>query len=148
MPVAKADHPETIQEQIFYSIKKIDLLHQSLDIPMDFNPADTSSLKFKFDVQMEAAEAASTVSIIVMYEFYNKEDNLLALRVENVFGINNVSTVMESGRVKLTDFSIFLIQLSIDHLRGIQSYIIKGTALANFYVPVFSNEEITNKVFA
>ncbi len=148
MPVARADHPETVQKQILYSIKKIDLLHQSLDIPIDFNPSDTSGLKFRFDVQIEGSEETSTVSIIVIYEFYNNEDTLLALRVENVFGINNIGTVIENGRIKLADFSIFLIQLSIDHLRGIQSYIIKGTALANFYVPVFSNEEITNKVFA
>ena len=148
MPVVNANQSENIQKQIVYSIKKIDLFHQSLDIPQDFSPSNTSDLKFKFDVRIEASVELSTVSITVTYEFYKKESNLLALGVENVFGVNDVDSLIKNGTVNLTDFSLFLVQLSINHLRGIQSYIIKGTPLANLYVPVFTNEEIINKVFS
>jgi hypothetical protein len=132
------------RQLVNYSVSKISLLHSDLNFPDHFQISPTDNLNYNFEVNFSIDKSNSILKIVINYEFLVNEIKVLDLKVQNNYNVRQLGLIFSGA--EFDPFIIFLIELSVDHTRGIQSTLIKGTPIDNFYIPVIQRDKIRAKL--
>src|SRR4051812_35356514 len=126
--------PEKNKPLLKYSIVQINLSKKNLDTS---GHLEYESLKkeFLFEADVNLLHDKSIIQILATYKFFADTKLVLDMEVENDFRIENFSDAVQDKKVADQEFLIFLIELSIGHLRGVQATVIKGTPISKYYIP-------------
>ncbi|HWB26664.1 MAG TPA: hypothetical protein VG738_14365 [Chitinophagaceae bacterium] len=130
---------------ITFSIARIDLTNSVKKIPSTLNSQEFKDFRFEVETDFKLFPTTQIIQIIISYDFYLLGDLLLSMQVENDFKISNFADVVINNDIPDKEFLIFLVGISLNHSRGIQSVITKDTPISNFYIPPISRDKILNK---
>jgi hypothetical protein len=120
-----------------FIVRNIHIKEQFINIPDGFNLSTNPILSFMLDVGVGGIIASSQLQILITYEFRHEEHLLLKLVVENDYQVKNIQSFFdENGAAIKSDLTDHLVEISIHHTRGVQSTIIKNTALEKLYIPI------------
>lgn len=133
-------------DPVKFRISKISLVKQFVDHPTHLNYDETGNYGYLFEVDINLLEDKSIVQVIISYKFYFKEHELLNMKVENDFNIENFNKVVINEEIVDKIFLVFLVNISINHTRGIQSIITKETPYRNYYIPPLTRDRILAKI--
>lgn len=131
---------------ITFNVTKILLLNHFLNQENEFKNENRKNLKFAFESSVNIIADESVIQVITDYTLVYQNTDLFRMQVENDFKIDNFNDAVTDGKIANQQFFIFIIGISITHSRGIQSTLIKGTALDHLYIPPISKETILSKL--
>lgn len=143
---AKSKKASPTKVKISYNVVRINTIKGDVHCPQGLEYADLSKYSYMFMSDVNLISDKSIIQIITNYQFFLEEKKLLDIQVENDFKVGNYKDVVTNGTVNNNEFLIFLIDISINHTRGIQSALIKDSPIANLYIPMLTKEKIQDRI--
>jgi len=129
---------------ITYFISRIELIHHNLDCPPELNYAN-AKYGYKFSADINIIKDESIVQVIINYEFSLDSHVLLYMEVSNDYKVNNLLDILVDDKISNANFTYYLIILSLNHARGIQSTIIKDSPISTLYMPHIGKDKVFSK---
>ncbi|RAI98744.1 hypothetical protein LX64_04729 [Chitinophaga skermanii] len=131
-----------MQENINFKILDIHLNNHLINVPEDFQ-ISKERLKFSFGNEISINSSESTLTTNITYKFFQGDLELFMMQVRNKFAVKELSLLFSDGKIIDYDILNYLVSLSVDHARGIQSTLTKGYPIERLYIPAIPDELIT-----
>jgi len=123
------------KKYINYSLEAIDLISNSINVPQNFDASDEHGLTFGLELKSTIKIDEELLIIEINYEFLKDAITVFNIVVQNIFKIDRIKNYVKNEQIEQKEFYEFLVELSINHTRGVQSQLLKNTPLARFYIP-------------
>ncbi|HVT87200.1 MAG TPA: hypothetical protein VHD35_18535, partial [Chitinophagaceae bacterium] len=81
-------------------------------------------------------------NVEMSYTFYSADEKVFSITVSTEYKLSKPKFIVENDEIVERSCLAHLIQLSWNHLRGIQATLIKNTPLEGYYAPVISPSKI------
>lgn len=135
-----------IRQPIAFSISRIELIDSSSNVPENFEFKVGEKFTFKLSVDFIADRKLSMLTVKISYSFFMDNDEIFNIIVENDYCITNISKYIVDKKFSDRIFIKYIANLSLNHARGIQGTVIKGTPLSKLFIPVVQLDKIENEI--
>lgn len=127
------------KQPISFSISTIDLIKGQISCPHDLDYTK-DEYTYEYNISINIVKDQSIIQVVVEYIFNLGEHLLLDLNVSTDFGLVNIDEVIINDQIRDPNFAYFLITMTVNHARGIQSTIIKNSPIHDKYMPSVDRE--------
>ena len=131
---------------IIFSVNDISLEESYVNKDIETDVTLQDKLRFKFSGETILEAATSMLKIIIYYKFLKEEVLLLDMKVVNSFKLRNLNESQMNKAHQDKKFIKSLVMLSVNHTRGIQSTLIKGTRFDKLYMPLLPDFQLDAKL--
>ena len=132
---------------IAYSIERIELIEKKINT--EYKPKNEDDITFKLAVDLTANNQKSLLLVKIGCSFsFDGDVEIFSMIVDNEYYISNLKSYIVNKKFSEKGFIEYIADLSLSHVRGIQSTIINGTSLERLFVPVLQLDNVANEPIA
>ena len=130
-----AKPPSKNKLDINYSLSEIILEEHSANENINVDLSDTKGLQYEFAGSAKLDDKASIIEITTLYRLYKGDSVLFHFKLINKFKLHNTNPSLAKKTYENQHFIKHLFALSVHHLRGMQSIILKDSKYKSLFIP-------------